>query len=317
MSKKKAKSSPKSKKVRSAKQAKKTIKKAAKRGSKKVSKSTKKGPSKLVKTKQKLAKKPGAKKKQLVKPKPKKVVKKITKKKVSAAKKSVISKKAAAKNKTVVKPLPKKEKLQKAKYSVKQESNLHVAIKPKQEIKTKPAKAPKANKVVISPEEIREKVASTNLPSLQKAQEEKLKSRTELKIYEEKKVPEPKGRFELEYVVHSSAPILFEFLTSPSGLSEWFCDDVNIRNGIYTFIWENSQQQAKVLRELEDKMIRFQWLEKQDGSYFEFRIERDDLTNDISLIIVDFAETDEEKNSSKLLWDSQVDKLLHVLGSYF
>ncbi len=129
--------------------------------------------------------------------------------------------------------------------------------------------------------------------------------------------PEPKGRFELEYVVHSSAPILFEFLTTPSGLSEWFCDDVNIRNGIYSFKWEENEQLARVVKLIEEKHVRFQWIDKTDNSFFEFRIERDDLTNDISLIVTDFAETEEEKISSSLLWNSQIAKLMHVLGSYF
>jgi uncharacterized protein YndB with AHSA1/START domain len=129
--------------------------------------------------------------------------------------------------------------------------------------------------------------------------------------------PEPKGRFEMEYVVHSSAPILFEFLTTPSGLSEWFCDDVNIRNGVYSFKWEENEQIARVVKLIEEKHVRFQWVDKTDNSYFEFRIERDELTNDISLIVVDFAETPEDRASSTLLWNSQIDKLLHVLGSYF
>ena len=127
----------------------------------------------------------------------------------------------------------------------------------------------------------------------------------------------PPGKFELEYVVHSSAELLFNFLTEPSGLSEWFCDDVNIRHGVYTFFWDGTQQQAKELKLIPERLVRFQWMEKTDGSYFEFRIEKDDLTGDISLIITDFAENAEERNSSKLLWDSQIDKLLHVLGAYF
>lgn len=129
--------------------------------------------------------------------------------------------------------------------------------------------------------------------------------------------PEPAGKFELEYVVHASSQILFEFLTTPSGLSEWFCDDVNIRNGVYSFRWEENEQNARVVKLVEEKLVRFQWVDKNDNSYFEFRIERDDLTNDISLIISDFAETAEEKASSTLLWNSQIDKLLHVLGAYF
>ncbi len=128
---------------------------------------------------------------------------------------------------------------------------------------------------------------------------------------------EPNGKFELEFIIHASADMLYEFLSTPSGLSEWFCDDVNIRNGIYTFIWDGQMQQARLLKTVDILLVRFQWVDKNDGSYFEFRIQRDDLTNDISLIITDFADTNSERESSKLLWGSQVEKLMHVIGSIF
>ena len=128
---------------------------------------------------------------------------------------------------------------------------------------------------------------------------------------------EPNGKFEMEFVVHSSAEMLYEFLSTPSGLSEWFCDDLNIRNGIYTFIWDDQLQQARLLKTIDLQVVRFQWVDKTDGSYFEFRIQRDDLTNDIALIITDFADTASERESSKLLWHSQIEKLMHVIGSIF
>ncbi len=135
--------------------------------------------------------------------------------------------------------------------------------------------------------------------------------------YAVKPEKEPNGKFELEFVVHSSAEMLYEFLSTPSGLSEWFCDDLNIRNGIYTFIWDDQLQQARLLKTVELHLVRFQWVDKTDGSYFEFRIQRDDLTNDISLIITDFAENVSDRESSKLLWHSQIEKLMHVIGSIF
>jgi len=135
--------------------------------------------------------------------------------------------------------------------------------------------------------------------------------------YSIKPEKEPPGKFEIEIVIRASAGILYEFLVTPSGLSEWFCDDVNIRNGIYTFIWDGQLQQARLLKTIEEQLVRYQWVDKTDGSYFEFKIQRDDLTNDISLIITDFATDKTEQESSKLLWQSQIDKLLHVMGSYF
>lgn len=126
---------------------------------------------------------------------------------------------------------------------------------------------------------------------------------------------EPKGKFELEYVIRTSAGILYEFITTPSGLSEWFADDVNIRDGIFTFFWDGSEQKAKLLGFKEEKYIRLSWIDKPEGMYFEFRIEKDELTGDISLIIIDFADEAADMQTSKLLWDSQVNKLLGVLGS--
>ena len=126
---------------------------------------------------------------------------------------------------------------------------------------------------------------------------------------------EPKGKFEVEYVVRTSPGILYECLSTPSGLSEWFADDVNIRDGIFTFFWDGSEQKAKLLGYKDEKFIRFQWLDKLEGSFFEFKIEKDELTGDISLIITDFAEEATDKITSQLLWDSQVNKLLHVLGA--
>lgn len=127
---------------------------------------------------------------------------------------------------------------------------------------------------------------------------------------------EPKGKFELEYVIRTSAPILYEFLTSPSGLSEWFADDVNIHEGVFTFFWDGSEQKARLLGFKDEKYIKLQWLDKPDGTYFEFRIERDELTGDVSLIVTDFADEASDMQTSKLLWDSQVNKLSQVIGSY-
>jgi len=226
--------------------------------------------------------------KKVAKPVKKVVVKKAAPKKVVKAVKKPIVKTPAPKVKAVVKPTPKPVKQAEAK-----------PVAPKVEVKKQVKEAPKPQ------------VAAT--PTLSK-QEQIIKVLAGNSA--EKAHNEPAGKFELEYVIHSSASILFEFLTSPSGLSEWFCDDVNIRNENCSFVWDGVEQKAKLVKFIEEKLVRFQWEDKGDGSYFEFRIERDDLTNDISLMVTDFAETAEERESSKLLWDSQIEKLMKVLGSY-
>lgn len=126
-----------------------------------------------------------------------------------------------------------------------------------------------------------------------------------------------KVKIELEFPVKASPSMLFPFLSTPSGLSEWFCDDVNSRGELFTFFWEGSEESAKMLRKKTDKFIQFRWMnDEESGSkdYFEFRIVVDELTHDVSLMVTDYVDDDEEEES-KLLWESQIHQLLHTIGS--
>ena len=122
-------------------------------------------------------------------------------------------------------------------------------------------------------------------------------------------------KYELEYPINSSINILFDRLSTLSGLSEWFADDVNVnREGIYTFTWEGSEQQATLVSKKKNNHVRFKWL-GSDEEYFEFLIQVDELTNDISLIVTDFADDEEDKEDAVQLWDLQIDNLKKIIGS--
>ena len=126
-----------------------------------------------------------------------------------------------------------------------------------------------------------------------------------------------KIKFELESPLRASPKMLFPFLSTPSGLSEWFCDDVNSRTELFTFFWDGSEEQARLLKKQMDKMVRFRWLIDEEDcldSYFEFRIEVDALTNDTSIIVTDFADADEVEEA-KQLWESQIHELQHIIGA--
>ena len=124
-----------------------------------------------------------------------------------------------------------------------------------------------------------------------------------------------KESFRLEFLVKSSTTILYNFLSTPSGLSEWFANNVNIKEDVYTFIWDGSEEQARLLSRKRGEFIKFQWLDDEGTDYFfEFRIKTDPLTNEVALIIQDYAEPD-ESNEAIQLWESQISTLKHVLGS--
>jgi len=124
-----------------------------------------------------------------------------------------------------------------------------------------------------------------------------------------------KTKFEIEFVIQSSPQLLYNYISTPSGLSEWFADNVNSRGEIFTFIWDGAEEEAKLLKRKSDEFVRFTWVENDDDScYFEMRIIVDEITKDVSLFISDFADED-EMDEVKMLWQNQISDLKQVLGS--
>jgi uncharacterized protein YndB with AHSA1/START domain len=123
-----------------------------------------------------------------------------------------------------------------------------------------------------------------------------------------------KQKFELEYILNTSLRFLFERLSTPGGLSEWFADDVNMTGDVLTFKWQGNEEKAQILNIKDNKSIRLKWLSDKDPKTFlEFRIKQDELTGDTALYIIDFAD-EEEKTEAINLWDSQIGELKHVIG---
>lgn len=125
-----------------------------------------------------------------------------------------------------------------------------------------------------------------------------------------------KIKYEMEFPIQASPSLLYQYISTPSGLSEWFADNVNSRGEIFTFIWEGSEEQAKLLSKKSGERIKMRWLADEGESYFfEMRIQVDEITKDVSLMVTDFAEDEEDIEEGKMLWDNMVTDLKHVLGS--
>lgn len=123
-----------------------------------------------------------------------------------------------------------------------------------------------------------------------------------------------KVRIDLEFPIHASPSFLFQYLSTPDSLGEWFADNVNSRGKTFAFMWNDAEEVAERTVYKVDKQIRFKWEEDEDDdTFFEFRIEVDDLTNDVSLLVTDFAEEDEVEES-KMFWENQIADLKHVIG---
>ncbi|MCF8321323.1 MAG: SRPBCC domain-containing protein [Flavobacterium sp.] len=126
-----------------------------------------------------------------------------------------------------------------------------------------------------------------------------------------------KVKYELEFQLNSSPQLLYQYISTPSGLSEWFADNVNSRGEFFTFIWDGSEEKARLTARKSDEKVKFRWIDednKDTDYFFELRILEDEITKDVSLMVTDFA-FEEDFDEVKLLWESQISDLKHVIGS--
>lgn len=234
-------------------------------------------------------------------------------------------KKQTNKVKKAVKPkakkvaVPKKKALKKnavspakSKKNAKAVAKKHLTKKPAKPVKkaVKPAKKAKPEKKLVQP-------VKTPKPSKPKKQSAK-KAITPVVI------PQPppdklisdsgKIRVQFEYFTRSSVGVLYNAFSTASGLASWFADYVDSQENLFVFFWDGSEEKALLLETVEDEYTRFRWLEQPEDCFFEFRIRIDGITNEAALVITDYVEKGDEKEA-KLLWDAQVHKLMHTLGS--
>ena len=125
-----------------------------------------------------------------------------------------------------------------------------------------------------------------------------------------------KIKFELELPIHASPSMLYQYISTPSALQEWFAEKVNSRGKIFSFIWDGVEEQAELVLKKSDERVRFKWLESEDDdSYFEIKIQVHPLRNDVSLVVTDFVDDEDEIEESKQLWENQIEELKHVIGA--
>lgn len=124
-----------------------------------------------------------------------------------------------------------------------------------------------------------------------------------------------KERVIMEFEVRSAPNVLFDLISTPSGFSEWYCDDVDVRGDQYTFKWGSDEEAATMIGRKAPEVIRFHRNDDQDeASFYEFRIRIDAMTNEVALIVTDHAWPNEVEET-RSLWASQVASLLRVLGA--
>ena len=126
-----------------------------------------------------------------------------------------------------------------------------------------------------------------------------------------------KEKFELEYLLKTSLRVLDNMIGSPSGLSEWFADNVTVRDDMYSFEWDGAIEKARLLTRKMNSKMKFKWIEdeeNEDDYYFEMNIDIDPMTGIASLKITDYG-FPEDIESAKMLWEQQINDLKRIIGA--
>ena len=118
----------------------------------------------------------------------------------------------------------------------------------------------------------------------------------------------------MEFLFKASPSMLYNFLTTPSCLVRWFCDEVDIQDDVFTFYWEGHGEKAILLEDKPGELLRFRWEETEDeDEYFEYRLSTSGVTNETLLLLTDFAD-EGEVDDQKQLWDRQITTLRQETG---
>jgi uncharacterized protein YndB with AHSA1/START domain len=124
-----------------------------------------------------------------------------------------------------------------------------------------------------------------------------------------------KELFHIEYLFDKASKSgLWEYLSTPTSLAEWFADKVFVNDKIYTFVWGNYSTDAEIVGVSAGNYIRFHWLDDENpATFFEFRLHKIELTGGTMLEITDFTEA-HEKEAAVNLWETQIKSLKRILG---
>jgi uncharacterized protein YndB with AHSA1/START domain len=128
-----------------------------------------------------------------------------------------------------------------------------------------------------------------------------------------------KNKFVADYQINASKKILFQYISTASGLEEWFADEVKINEDkVFIFDFDNDEHYAKIASIRNNSHVKFEFFdptnpEEKDHSYIEFKLEENELTQTLFLKVIDYSDgyDDEELEA---IWEGLVGKLKEIVG---
>lgn len=128
-----------------------------------------------------------------------------------------------------------------------------------------------------------------------------------------------KTLFTTDFEVNASKKMLYPYIFTPGGLAQWFADDVKVdEDKNYNFIWDNEDHKAKMVAHRTNHYVKFEFIptgdtDNSDPSYFELRLELNELTQSTFLMVIDYSDMDDNDELQEL-WSGLVSNLKEIVG---
>ncbi|RZS97748.1 START-like domain-containing protein [Cecembia calidifontis] len=128
-----------------------------------------------------------------------------------------------------------------------------------------------------------------------------------------------KNKFVADYQINTSRKILFPYLSTASGLSEWFADNVTINEDKdYIFHYDGEEHYARIVAMRTNYHVKFDFFdpnnsEETDHSYIEFKIEENELTQTLFLKVIDYSDSYDD-GELESIWENLVTHLKEIIG---
>jgi uncharacterized protein YndB with AHSA1/START domain len=128
-----------------------------------------------------------------------------------------------------------------------------------------------------------------------------------------------KNKFVADYQINASKKIVFHYLSTASGLEEWFADEVKINEDKnYIFNFDREDHYARLASQRSNSHVKFEFYDpkkpdESDHAFIEFKLEENDLTQTLFLKVIDYSDSYED-DELVAIWEGMVGRLKDIIG---
>lgn len=128
-----------------------------------------------------------------------------------------------------------------------------------------------------------------------------------------------KYKFVAEYELKASPKVLYPYISTASGLEQWFAEKVIILpDQSFDILWDGESHIAHQVSQRLNRAVKYEFVgnppEDTNRNYIEFKLEVSDLTHSTYLKITDYSLNSDHQELTSL-WNGFIDRLKEIVGS--